>query len=293
MPDTNRLFLTGLAARLSEDGAILTFYTPTTPGNELIVPITPPGTTTPGGLSIADATALIRPFARESVAFTALNSVIASDIANTTLVLVARAGQSDWEVLTLAEFVKFLPTPMAPSGGGLTETEVNALIKAGVYDWAEALNTSSIPANKLTLAPGLRQTQVDGRVRALVLNWAEEGNTDNIPANKLGLAPGLRQAQVDARIAVFARAATMIGDLTSVGESDVTDSNHVLIDLGKRMSIGAFKDVIAEEWAQKDNTDTIPPAKLPAATGGGGPTFTLLGTSTPTRATKHLSLIHI
>ena len=36
---------------------------------------------------------------------------------------------------------------------GLTEAQVNSLIKSGVFDWAEVGNTDPIPASKLTNAP--------------------------------------------------------------------------------------------------------------------------------------------
>lgn len=41
----------------------------------------------------------------------------------------------------------------APSGGGLTEAQVDGRVEAGVQDWAEAGNTDAIPAAKLTNAP--------------------------------------------------------------------------------------------------------------------------------------------
>ena len=68
-------------------------------------------------------------------------------------------------------------------GGGLTQEQVDERVQAGVQDWAEAGDTSQIPANKLGNAPsgGLNEAGV----RQLIFDWAEEGNTSRIPENKI------------------------------------------------------------------------------------------------------------
>ena len=63
-------------------------------------------------------------------------------------------------------------------GGGVSTGEVNALIAAGVADWAEQGNTQAIPADKLANAPG-------GGTGDDAATWAEEGNTDTIPVAKM------------------------------------------------------------------------------------------------------------
>ena len=60
-------------------------------------------------------------------------------------------------------------------GGGVSTGEVNALIAAGVADWAEQGNTAAIPADKLTNAP-------EGGNAA---TWAQTENTDDIPVDKI------------------------------------------------------------------------------------------------------------
>ena len=86
-----------------------------------------------------------------------------------------------------------------------------------------------------------------------------------------GEAPaGLTVEAATALIAPFARADANIQDLTSIGPSDTTDGDHLFVVQGnetKRESIGAFKDVIAEEWAQSENDDPIPVGKLSNAPG--------------------------
>ena len=139
-----------------------------------------------------------------------------------------RMEVEDWAKKNNATLI---PANKLPStgGGGLTQSQVDARVRAGVSDWAEQANTDPIPANKLTNAPssggGLNQSQVDARVRAGTLDWAETGNTDPIPANKLTNAPssggGLSQAQVDLRVQEG-----------------------------------------TEEWAHKGNSDQIPKNKL-------------------------------
>ena len=69
------------------------------------------------------------------------------------------------------------------SGGGLTQAQVDARVAAGVQDWAEAGNNTTVPDAKLPTI--LTQAQVDARVAAKVLNWAEDGNADRIPEAKL------------------------------------------------------------------------------------------------------------
>ena len=72
------------------------------------------------------------------------------------------------------------------------EEAVDARIDAKVQNWARDA-TTAIPASKLTNAPsgggGLTQSQVDGRVRAGVEDWAEAGNASAIPAAKLANVP--------------------------------------------------------------------------------------------------------
>ena len=124
------------------------------------------------------------------------------------------------------------PGPMTALSG-LTQTQVDGRVRAGVEDWAEQGNADAIPASKLTNAPsggggGVDETQV----RDLIANWAEQGNTDLIPANKLTNAPsgggGLTQDQVDER---------------------VTEG--------------------VANWAEEGNTDLIPANKLTNAPSGG------------------------
>ena len=69
---------------------------------------------------------------------------------------------------------------------------LNALASAPTpsFPWAEQENTDLIPADKLDQRPRAEpKTQVDARVDAGVSDWAEEGDTSSIPLVKLGLAP--------------------------------------------------------------------------------------------------------
>ena len=118
-------------------------------------------------------------------------------------------------------------------GGGLSQSQVDARVAAGVADWAEQGNAAAIPAGKLSNAPGLNQSQVDARVAAGVADWAEQGNTSAIPSSKLTNAPagggGLNQGQVDARVTavgvtkdekpwkdIFIHPTTIAGDAASL-----------------------------------------------------------------------------
>ena len=147
--------------------------------------------------------------------------------------------------------------------GGLTQTQVDARVAAGVLDWAEDGNTDLIPAAKLTNAPGgLTQTQVDARVAAGVLDWAEDGNTDLIPAAKLTNAPGgLTQAQVDARVAAGVENWAEDGNSDLIPAAKLTNAPGGLTQsqVDARVTAGVL------DWAETGNTDVLPVGKIPAA----------------------------
>ena len=139
------------------------------------------------------------------------------------------------------------------TGSGLSEQEVEALVEAGVADWAEEGNADAIPANKLINAPsgseGLTEEQVDARVQAGVFDWAEEGNADAIPANKLINAPsgseGLTEEQVDARV--------------QAGVFDWAEEGN-----GETIPASKLSEALlgVENWAETGNFDPIPADKL-------------------------------
>ena len=192
---------------------------------------------------------------------------------------VVKHSSKDWVLLdeqtstsepgtTGAHWTEMNPT----STGGLTQSQVDARVQAGVSDWAEQGNTDAIPATKLTNAPsgggGLNQGQVDARVQAGVEDWAETGNTSAIPANKLTNAPsgggGLTQDQVDARIADWAET----GNTDAIPADKLTNApagggglNQGQVDA--RVQAGVL------DWAEEGNTDQIPANKLGNAPSGG------------------------
>ena len=154
---------------------------------------------------------------------------------------------------------------------GINQDEVLALIA----NWAEAGNSEPIPASKLVNAPsggGLSQSEVDSRVQMGVADWAEEGNTDDIPLDKLGNAPsggggGLSQSQVDARV----RAG--VSDWAEEGNTDFipgtkifdTTNSNTVRNLATNVALSAVAD-----WAEEGNADAIPASKLTNAPSGGG-----------------------
>ena len=88
-----------------------------------------------------------------------------------------------------------------------------------------------VPLSGGTSGGGLSEGQVDARVRAGVEDWAEEGNTDAIPAGKLTNAPsGISQADATNLIAAWARASGASGQApNSVLASDTPSEHQVLI----------------------------------------------------------------
>lgn len=122
------------------------------------------------------------------------------------------------------ELPKFDASDAVSPGGGLTQAQVDARVRALTQNWAESgngdpvphdklgnvapwattLDTSAIPAAKLTNAPGLTQAQVDARVVAGTQDWARDATTA-IPTAKMSTNARaaasitvLTQAQYDA-----------------------------------------------------------------------------------------------
>ena len=89
--------------------------------------------------------------------------------------------------------IKITLTSIAVGGGGVDTAAVNALIRAGVYDWAEEGNMAPIPATKFTRASPAR-TGDDGvtnfhtinvNMARLIAPWAYKSSSDRIPGNKI------------------------------------------------------------------------------------------------------------
>ena len=118
---------------------------------------------------------------------TALTSNVAAwaHVGDTTKVPIAKITDAD-DGQFLARSGTAIVGMDAPSGtgtGGLNQGQVDARIRLGVQDWAEADNTTVIPGAKLPTI--LTQAQVDARVAAGVENWAEVGNAATIPTAKI------------------------------------------------------------------------------------------------------------
>ena len=109
---------------------------------------------------------------------------------------------------------------------------------------------------------GLSRSQVDARVAAGVADWAEEGNTDDIPAGKLGNAPagGLDQAAVDARVVagvkVYARTGGRTIQTADIGNVQITNQKIAGATLDNR--------VMANDAIDTDNIqdDAVTRAKI-------------------------------
>lgn len=129
----------------------------------------------------------------------------------------------------------------------LLQIDTAAAVAAGVQDWAEAGNTSPIPASKLTNAPsggaGLDQAAVDARVAAGVEDWAEEGNTEAIPASKLANAP---QASASDALTLEVR-----GSVPAVAGFSDGDLINVNGDLYELVASGAATNVLTGIIAAK------------------------------------------
>ena len=145
------------------------------------------------------------------------------------------------------------------AGTGLSETEVDARVTAGVADWAEQGNSSDIPDSKIpdtitrdTEIAGFQSaTQVDGRVRAIVENWAEVGNATVVPENKI---PSVitRDAEADAKYAQLSGAAftgVVSGSENPTSPAHLTRKDYVDGAISGRMSTRArFVDVGAADY---------------------------------------------
>ena len=154
------------------------------------------------------------------------------------------------------------------STGGLTQSQVDARVRAGVADWAEDADATPIPADKLTNAPapGLSQSQVDARVRSGVDNWAETGNSDAIPADKLANAPRRTDPEIDARVRSGVEDWAEAGSMESIPAIKLVNAPSGLSQsqVDGRVAHGV------ENWAETGNSDAIPADKLTNAPSGGG-----------------------
>ena len=121
-------------------------------------------------------------------------------------------------------------TDQVGAGGGLTESQVDARVTAGVADWAEDGNADVLPDAKIPSGVA-RDTEVSfivgTQVAALVQNWAEVGNTDDIPENRLPST-----ITRDSELAVYAVLAGALftgatGGVTPVNDSDFTTKEYV------------------------------------------------------------------
>ena len=170
--------------------------------------------------------------------------------------------------------------------GGQTQAQVQALVRAGVLDWAEIGNLSVIPNDKLPAsakraAPtlgglgGLNQTEIVALIIARVLNWAETGNSDLVPTNKLGTGTadstkilygdqtwkdaasgGLTTNQVDARIANFAK----VGALQRTSVDKQQDISDAFDEGGWINAAGAGSTAATAPYVREEARTTIPNA---------------------------------
>ena len=164
---------------------------------------------------------------------------------------------------------------------GLTQSQVDARVRAGVKDYAEtrggdiqttdiadeAITQGKLAAAVVAQLGGLSTAQVDARVTALVADWAEDSNTSAIPASKLGNAPsGLSQAQVDARVEAGVADWAEQGDTSAIPASKLTNAPSGGGGLTESQ-VDARVAAGVEDWAEAGNTDSIPLAKLGNAPG--------------------------
>ena len=121
----------------------------------------------------------------------------------------ARTASNTDHPSTDAEWVDITQEGGTGGGGGLTQAQADARIRALVDDTAEEGNTDRWEKDKLptdTAYGTIRtdseiNTLADARVQAGVENWAQEGNTDDIPDSKLSDNAITTTTEIDARIA--------------------------------------------------------------------------------------------
>lgn len=153
------------------------------------------------------------------------------------------------------------------SGGGstgLTRSEVDARVTAGVQDWAEAGNTSVIPTAKLPARTG-------------AFSATDESKLDNLPTitrigSRLSLnngvlsadvqsggGGGLNQSQVDARV----RAG--VSDWAEQGNSDAIPASKLSNAPSGGLSqnqVDTRVRTIVENWAEVNNSAKVPASKV-------------------------------
>lgn len=147
---------------------------------------------------------------------------------------------------------------VTPSGDGLTDEQVIALIQARVWDWAEAGNETAIPASKLILAPtgtGGPGGGVDTAARQAAAAAAAAAQAN---ANKL-MPPSPQEAARGTATSIRGWTASLIRTLV---------------------------EAIVPNWARSGDSTPIPANKLtlaPSGSGTGGPAVVADGSITTSK----------
>ena len=138
----------------------------------------------------------------------------------------------------------------------LSESQVDARVRRGVYDWAEVGNNERIPSGKLGNAPtGITVGQVDARIAP----WARSNAGVAVPGNLLGNAPGLRQDAVDARVR------DGVADWAETGNTEHIPTDK-LPDFPVELPAGGHDG----QLLARSGTDDVEWVDAPTGGGGGG-----------------------
>lgn len=156
-------------------------------------------------------------------------------------------------------------------GGGLTQAQVDARVRAGVQDFAEAGNNDVVPDAKLPATAKRTDAQVDARadarVQAGVADFAEQGNTDLVPDAKLPASAKRTDAQLqtlaDGRVADWAQ---QVGRSGRAPKAALPSDTVYDADLRTDAQVDARADARIAPFARANNpSGTIADARIPAA----------------------------
>ena len=152
-------------------------------------------------------------------------------------------------------------------GGGLTESQVDARVRAGVADFAETGDTSRIAKEKLPADTSYRtDAQVDARADARIAPFARQNSpSGTIPAARLPATARRTDAQIDSRADARVRAG--VADFAETGDTSRIAKEKLPADTSYRTDaqVDARADARIAPFARQNSpSGTIADARIPA-----------------------------